>query len=451
MNASRVDVRQENILAPDFVEQPYWWDAANPAGDPIMTVPELSGTVDVLIIGGGITGVVAALKLARAGAKVAVVDMQAIGEGAARRNAGYIGRTLKRSVSWLENTLGKGRGVAVYRELNEALDLVGATVAQEQINCYHQICGRFIAANSPEHLRLLLADLEDMRQRLGFPYQPVTQAELRSELASDRYVGGAVIPDLGSIHPGLYHKGLVEKALAAGVNFFPHTTVHSFTTGEGLKTVETSRGAVRAKHVAVTTNGYTTRNLRWHAKRVIPFRGFVIATEVLPAELIDKVLPKRRTYLDTKLNIDFIRPAPDSQRILFGGMTGSRATTATAMVPALRRRLVTILPDLKDVRISRAWLGQCAGTFDYMPHIGMHEGVHYAMGYNFAGVPIGTSFGTRIAARILRHNDTNSAFDVGNFTSLPLYNGSPWFVPLAMKVFDWQDRRLAGSHAKAMF
>jgi glycine/D-amino acid oxidase-like deaminating enzyme len=440
----------ESVIAHDYLEQPYWWDAASPVDEQLQTVPLPSGTVDAVIIGSGITGVVAALKLARAGSKVIVIDMQAIGEGAARRNAGYIGRTLKRSVSWLERELGPGRGAAIYKELNAALVQVGQLISDEHIRCYHELCGRFIAANSPAHFKLLIDDLEDMRRRLGFTYHAVGKADMSTELASDRYFGGAVIPDLGSIHPGLYHKGLVEKARAAGVEFQPHTEVFSFTGGDGVKKITTSRGTLQARHLAVTTNGYTTPNLDWHARRVVPFRGFVIATEILPRELIDRVLPKRRTYLDTKMNIDFIRTAPDSERILFGGMTGSQAPTATAMVPALYKRLTTILPDLKGVRISRAWLGQCAGTMDFMPHIGVQDDVHYAMGYNFAGVPIGTSFGAKIAARILRHNDTESEFDTRSFAAIPFYNGSPWFVPWVMKYFDWQDRRVAGEHADTM-
>jgi len=128
-------------------------------------------------------------------------------------------------------------------------------------------------------------------------------------------------------------------------------------------------------------------------------------------------------------------------------MTGTAEDSATVMVPALRDRLARILPDLKGVRISRAWLGLCAGTFDFMPHIGSRDGVHYALGYNFAGVPIGTSFGAKIAARILGRNDTASAFDSLNFPSFPLYNGNPWFVPLVMKHFDRKDRQIAGEHA----
>jgi glycine/D-amino acid oxidase-like deaminating enzyme len=221
---------------------------------------------------------------------------------------------------------------------------------------------------------------------------------MHREIASDRYFGGALIPDLGSIHPGLYHAGLVRKATDAGVRLRDFTMVMG-VEGTGPKTVRTSRGSLVARHVVIATNGYTTKTLPWFARQLIPFRGFMIATEALPPDTIAKVLPQRRTYLDTNFNIDFIRPAPDSNRLLFGGVTGTNCTAATPLGKALVGRLVSILPDLKGVRLSRAWTGYCAGTFDFMPHIGVREGTHYALGYNFAGLPLGTHFGEKLAAR----------------------------------------------------
>ncbi|MER8828715.1 FAD-binding oxidoreductase [Mesorhizobium sp. M0938] len=440
----KIDAAKAELFADDYLEEPYWWSAAPlPAAHEKAEPASLGGRADVVIVGGGITGLVAALHLARAGCDVAVVDAQRIGEGAARRNAGFVGRTLKRSVEWLAERSGREYAVKVYRELDAALRGVRTFVERERIDCHYQTCGRFIGANSKAHFRALIAELEQTRQAVGFDYSVVEKDEVRTEIASDSYHGGAVIPDLGSIHPGLYHAGLVRKALDAGVRLHPLTNVVGIDHSAREKIVRTSRGNLAAPHVIVATNGYTSRDLKWLARRVIPFRGFVIATELLPPETIDKVIPRRRTYLDTRMNIDFIRPAPDSSRILFGGMTGTASPTATPLAGALRERLVKILPDLKGVRLSRAWTGQCAGTFDFMPHIGVKDGVLFALGYNFAGIPLGTHFGEKLAARILQRGDMSSAFDVEKFPTAPFFNGSPWFVPLAMRYFDWHDDRIA--------
>lgn len=443
-DTGKIGAAQAGLFADDYVEEPYWWSAAPlPSAGENAEPVSFEGRADVVIVGGGITGLVAALHLARAGWEVAVVDAQRIGEGAARRNAGFVGRTLKRSVEWLAERSGREYAVKVYRELDAALRGVHAFVERERIDCHYQTSGRFIAANSKAHFRALIAELEQTRQAVGFDYSVVEKHEVHTEIASDCYHGGAVIPDLGSIHPGLYHAGLVRNALDAGVRLYPLTNVVGIEHDASGKTVRTSRGNIAAPHVIVATNGYTTRDLKWLARRVIPFRGFIIATELLPPATIDKVMPRRRTYLDTRMNIDFIRPAPDSSRILFGGMTGTASPTATLLVGALRDRLIKILPDLKGVRISRAWTGHCAGTFDFMPHIGTKDGVHFALGYNFAGIPLGTHFGEKLAARILQRGDISSAFDVERFPTAPFFNGSPWFVPLAMRYFDWHDDRIA--------
>ncbi|MBM7331638.1 FAD-binding oxidoreductase [Agrobacterium sp. S2] len=133
--------RGSEIFAKDFREQPYWWRAASPISDVFSgRVPEKA---EVVIVGGGITGLVTALDLLRGGAEVIIVDSQNIGEGAARRNAGFLGRTLKRSVEWIAGREGQEQAIKVYRELDSALHCVRTVVLEEKIDCYHNTCGRF--------------------------------------------------------------------------------------------------------------------------------------------------------------------------------------------------------------------------------------------------------------------------------------------------------------------
>ena len=158
-----------------------------------------------------------------------------------------------------------------------------------------------------------------------------------------------------------------------------------------------------------------------------------------------KQLPHRRTVIDSNLDIDFFRPAPDSPRLLFGGATANGLEDPAAIAALLHGRLRRALPDLADVKLSHVWTGQCAGTFDMMPHIGCHDGIWYGMGYNFAGVPMGSFFGLKIAQKILGLPAAASAFEAAAFPTLPFYRGNPWFLPLAMRYFAWQDARLARS------
>ena len=433
-------VLESDAFAEDFRHEPYWWTAAPPTDG--YEEASFKGTAEIAVVGSGFTGMVAALNLARAGADVIVLDSQRIGEGACRRNAGFMTRTCKRSLSSLTAQYGQEYAIRVYREYDEALNGLYSIVDQERIDCFKTISGRFVAANSKGHFDALVKECELNRKLIGTEFSVVQKNEVHTEMATDEYVGGVVIPNLGSYHPGLYHQGLVDRAISAGVRLAAHTEVLGISDGGRGKILSTSRGDLTARQVIFATNGYTTKSNSWLSRRVIPFRGFVMATETLPTETIDKVLPQRRTYNDSRLNVEWCRPAPDSSRIIFGGMTGS-ALDMWTVAQQTRQRFMRRFPDLKGVRLSRAWTGQCAGTFDFLPHIGKKDGVHYALGYNYMGMAMATRFGQKLAARVLGQPDPESAFEVKPFPTLPFYNGVPWFVPLGMRFYDWRDNRVA--------
>lgn len=428
------------LFTPDFKVEPHWWDAARPE-----TLPEtlLPRKVDVAIVGSGYTGLVAGLHLAGAGRSVAVLEANEAGSGASRRNAGYLGRTFKRSFTWLEAHHGAEFATRIYRELDAARQFVFALVAELGIDCHIESCGRFIGANSRTHYTDLARELEIMQRRLGFPYHMVARGDLHKELASEAYVGGAVIPDLGAIHPALYHQGLLRAAQAAGVVVHTQTPVSFIKKSDHRFRLTTPRGIVKARDVIVGTNGYTPRYLNWLAQRVIPFHGFMAATEEISPALMAKLIPNRRTVLDSRVNIDFVRPAPDRRKILFGGRTGGPAPDLKAKGAELHAMIRRILPDLEHTRLSRVWTGQCAGTFDFMPHIGRRDGLWHALGYNFAGVPMASYLGHKLAMKLQGKPEGDTVFGETPFPTLPFYRGNPWFVPLAMRWFDWKDERLA--------
>jgi glycine/D-amino acid oxidase-like deaminating enzyme len=438
----------KDLLTNDFRNAPYWWEAA-----PLVECAggALAPSYDAVIVGSGYTGLRAALTLARGGRSVAVCDKERPGFGASRRNAGFLGRTLKWPYVDLKAAKGEACAAAIYRDLSMAYESPLAFIEEEGIACHAVRCGRLVAATSAAHHAVLERELAGMKADLGLPYSMLPRARLREEMATDLYDGGAIIPDLGSLHPGLYHRGLMTRALDAGVAIFGNcevTAVEPAGQGDRFR-ITTAAGQTRARDVVIATNGYTPRRFPWHARRVIPFVGYMAATEPLPPALLERQLPHRRTVIDSNLDIDFFRPAPDSPRLLFGGATANGLQDPVAIAALLHGRLARALPDLADVRLSHVWTGQCAATFDMMPHIGRHGGIWYGMGYNFAGVPMGSFFGLKIAQKILGLPAGACAFEDASFPTMPLYRGNPWFLPLAMRYFAWKDARLARSRPAA--
>jgi glycine/D-amino acid oxidase-like deaminating enzyme len=428
----------DDVLTSDFKTTPYWWEAApRERIDPVTLPP----SADVAIVGAGYTGLAAALMLARAGRSVTVFEAESAGFGASSRNAGFIGRTFKKSFSALVESDGANYAIAVYRELQSAFDTVVTLIEEEGIECGWRRCGRFIAALSPKHYNSIEQTLELKNRYLGDAFEMVPAKDQAREIGSEAFCGGAVVPDLGSLHPGLYHAGLLRLAREAGARIATGTRVEGIrreTRGFG---VSTPRGTVFARHVLVATNGYTTNMTPWLNRRLIPFRGYMIATEPLSPERLEKLLPRDRTIHDWNNNLNFMRRSPDGTRMLMGGLTGSAEKDLARMARRLHRRYSTLFPDLADIRLSHSWSGYCAGTFDLWPHLGEHEGVLYALGYCYAGVPMGTYLGRKAALRIMGSHDAETVFSDRPFPTKAFYRGGGWFMPAVMKYYDWQDRR----------
>jgi glycine/D-amino acid oxidase-like deaminating enzyme len=391
----------------------------------------------------------AAIELLRAGRSVVVLEREDPGFGASRRNAGYLGRGLKKAYPKLRERYGASYARAAYAEVGEAFRSALEFIEKEGIDCHLQRCGRYIAASSEPHYRELAAEMEEMNREFGYEFSLLPRSRQREEFASDIYHGGAVIPALGSLHPGLYHKGLLALVLRLGGTVSGRTEVTEVESRKDGVAVTTSRGSIRAGDAVIATNGYTPPGFAWHARRLIPFTAYMAATEPLPDERFTSLIPAGRTVLDTNFNIDFFRPAPDSNRILFGGATGSGLRDNHAIAARLKEILVNVLPQLADVALDHVWTGKCAGTFDYLPHMGRDDRVWYALGYNFGGLAMGSHLGARVAHRIMDPAAGESVFEQHPFPTMPFYRGKPWFLPLAMKWFDFKDGKKRGPGAPA--
>jgi len=410
--------------------RPYWWDAlTDKPADLEKAIPR---KCDVAIIGSGFTGLSAALTLLRSGRQAVVFERDRAGGGASTRNGGQIGSgNQKFRVKTLIDLRGRRKAEDMLREGTRMLDYIAALIADEKIDCHFRRCGRFRAAMRPEHYEAMAQDMRDLNSVAGVESFMVPQSEQASEIGSDVFFGGSVLPNDGALHPGLYHAGLLQRVEMAGGTILDRAPVTGIAATKGGFIVSSGRGETLAQNVIIATNGYTNGLVPELGRRVVSIGSAIIATDELFSSLFDKLLPKNRVYGNTNRVFYYFRGAPDARRILWGGRIGRLARAASpAAFGHLARGMLSVFPELKDVAITHAWDGKIGYTFDEIPHLGRAaSGVYYALGYCGTGVSRATYFGNKIALQVLGKSEGRTSFDDLSFPAFPAHPIAQRAVP----------------------
>ncbi len=425
-------------LLPGFSRKPYWLEQLDEQPELLETLPE---SIDVVIVGSGYTGLNAAIETARGGRSTLVLDAGDAGFGCSTRNGGQISTSVKPTLEKLTAKFGAVKARAIRKEGENALEWIETRIQDESIDCDFSRSGRYHAAHTPQHYEQLVRDAEKLKRDENIESHAVSRGSQRSELGSDCYFGGVVFTRHASLHPAKYHRGLLKSAIGAGVQVVGYCTVTAIEkSGTGF-TVATARGTVRAKKVIVATNGYTGRLTPWLQRRVIPIGSNIIATEVLPEELVDRLFPTHRIASDTCKVVYYYRASPDRRRIIFGGRVSAWETAPEESGPKLYESMCRIFPELGNYGVTHSWSGTVAYTFDELAHTGVRDGIHYAMGYCGSGVSMASYLGMRLGQKVLGLKEGQTALDELPYPTRPLYNGRPWFLPAAVAWYQWKDRR----------
>ena len=423
----------------DVKLEPFWWEAAP---RPVLAPPAVPDRVDVAVVGSGYTGLSAALTLARGGASVAVFEAGALGQGASSRNGGGYGLGLKVTFSELTRRVGLETAKALYTEQAEAGKYLVRLIQGEGIECHLVEQGRFTGAHAPAKYDAMARELELQQKHLDIDAEMVPKADQSSFVGTERYHGGQWSRFGGHLHPALYHQGLLNSVLAAGVVVVPETRVTKIDRDPTGFKLAGGGHSVKAGNVVVATNGYSGSVTGWLRRRLIPIQSQMIATEPLDPTVVERLLPAQRMIGDTYNLKHYYRASPDGTRILFGGRAGGEEIDDPKLSGAhLHRRLIRLFPELAGVGLSHSWAGFLGFTFDFLPHMGVHSGVHYALGYCGSGVMLSTYFGHKLGLRILGAPDAASPFDDRRFTTRPFYTGTPWFLSAVMAYYAWRDSR----------
>ena len=393
-------------------ERSYWADtveAGAPGTSPAIPVP-LPARVDVLVVGGGITGLCAARALARRGGTVAVLEAHTIGWGASSRNGGMVLTGHKLGAGTLRSRYGAELARRLYRASIDSVEIVAEIVRTEGIDCDFRRSGHLALASKPGHYAYYCREAELLAREFSHEVRLVPRAGLAAEIGSDAYFGGVVDDCSGGINPARYVSGLSTAARHAGATLHEHSAVQRVERLGTRWRVTAVTGVVDAGDVVMATSGYTGAVASALERKLLPIGSYVIATEPLSPAQATELSPGGRMMYDSRHFLHYFRLAAD-RRLVFGGRARFVPETADSIresAAELQRGMLAVYPQLRDVRVEYAWGGTLDFSYDTMPHLGQVDGYYYALGYAGHGVALasllGTQLGEALGTAALRDN-----------------------------------------------
>jgi len=422
-------------------QQIYWHTTVKMPDDSRLTA--LPEKVDMAIIGGGYTGLSAARTLAKRGVSVAVLEANTIGWGASSRNGGMVLTGLKLGMGSVMKKYGREVAKRLFQCSLESIDAVEQLVKEENIDCGFRRYGHLLTANKPKHYDALKEEVEFMEKEFNHPLRLLNRTEQAAEIGSKSYYGAILDECSGGLNPAQYVSGLAAAAEKSGAMLHSRARVKRLERRQDRFVLETERGPVSAESVLVATSGYTGSVTKKLQKKIIPIGSFIIATQKLSDELVKQLIPNGRMIFDSMHYLNYFRLWDN--RMIFGGRAAFFPETSGTIgrsAEILRREMIAVYPQLRDVKIDYVWGGTLDFAFDMMTHVGEIDGLYYSLGYAGHGVAMATYMGKTVAEAMLNGNIKDHPFNLFAFPSAPLglYNGFPWFLPFAgawHKILDW--------------
>ncbi|MGE4481292.1 NAD(P)/FAD-dependent oxidoreductase [Acidocella sp.] len=376
------------------------------------SAPELDQDLeaDAVIVGGGISGVSAALHLAERGYKPVLLEAQDVGWGASGRNGGQALPGFGASMHKMVQLVGQGQAKMLWDMSVEAVDLLHARIQRHQIPCAPHV-GYLHAALKPRQVRELKEEQDEL-DRLGAPVGRLLEgAELSARLNSPRYIAALEDKLAGHVHPLNYTLGLAKAAQEAGARIYVRSPVTRVEHGPRV-TLHVGGHKVRAKFLIIAGGAYLNGLEQKIDGYIMPVGTYVMATE--PRADVRDLIPGNEAVADVNFVLDYFRRSPDD-RMLFGGRVSYSTLPPPNLGAAMLKRAVAVFPQLKDARVEYAWGGFVDITRNRAPHFGrLADNILFLQGFSGHGLAL-TGLAGKLAAEVVAGQA--GRFDV--FTRIP--------------------------------
>ena len=375
---------------------------------------------DVCVIGGGFTGLSAALHLAEAGLSVALLEAHRIGWGASGRNGGQLGSGQRKEQPDLEAAYGMDAARAMWEIARESVALVKDLAARHKIKCALKP-GIIHANHRKRYDREALELVDHMSRHYDYDLQYLTPDQLREEVKSPRYSAGVLDLEAAHLHPLQLARGLGTAAEVAGAQIFEMSEVVGVEQGDKV-VVRTAHGQITADHLIIGCNGYLDGLESQVARHVMPINNFIIATERMDEAKMASIMAHDYAVADSKFVVNYFRFSED-RRLLFGGRESYGYRYPAEIKAFVRKAMVDIFPQTSDLKVDYGWGGTLAITMSRMPYLRrLAPNIYNASGYSGHGVGMATMSGRIMAEAILGQAgrfDVMSAIDAKGFPGGP--------------------------------